>query len=508
MVAHSKHAAARRARTGGAGHYLTVSTLGLMTAASIVTSLRGLSLMAKEELTMFVYIGFSTFLFLIPAGLVAAELGGAFGNRAGGLYVWVAEAFGKPTGFVTMFLSWVQNIVWYPAGLSFASAAAAFAIGRPRLASDHVYVGLFIIIAFWLCTFAALVSNRFAAKVTKYGFLLGTVIPGVILLAGFLAWLLSHQQIGWSEASSQAVSVEQAGHPHPRLFPYITGLSGLSFLAGILLNFAGVESQAVHAMELKNPKTGYPMVIAIAALLSFGIFTLGSLAIAGILPYKEINIESGVFDAFNRLSTTLLHASWPVRLISLLVCYGALGGVLAWIIGPSRGLLATARDGMLPPFMQKTNRSGVQSNILIIQGVVVTVIASLYLFMSDVSTVYFLISALAVSLYIIVYMIMYASAIRLRYTQPGLPRAFKIPGGTAGMWGVAGVGFLAVAFAFVLSFVPPAQLPVGSPALYVALVAAGAIVFTGAPLLVERFKKPSWKRYTETSQAPPSRRDT
>ncbi|MFC3981696.1 APC family permease [Streptosporangium jomthongense] len=501
-MTHSKHAAGGPA---GSGAHLTVWTLGLMTAASIITSLRGLSLMAKEELTMFVYIGFSTFLFLIPAGLVAAELGGAFGDRAGGLYTWVAEAFGKPTGFIAMFLSWVQNIVWYPAGLSFASAAAAFAVGGPRLASNHVYVGLFIIIAFWLCTFAALVSNRFAAKVTKYGFLLGTVVPGVILLAGFLAWLLSHQQIGWNDATSQAVSFERNDHSHPRLFPYITGLSGLSFLAGILLNFAGVESQAVHAMELRNPRTGYPLVIAIAAALSFCIFTLGSLAIAGVLPYKEINIESGVFDAFERLSTTLLHASWPVRLLSLLICYGALGGVLAWIIGPSRGLLVTARDGMLPPFMQRTNRRGIQINILIIQGVVVTVIASLYLFMSNVSTVYFLISALAVSLYIIVYMIMYASAIRLRYTRPDLPRSFRIPGGMAGMWAVAGIGFLAVAFAFVLSFVPPAQLPVGSPGLYVALVAAGAIVFTGAPLVIERFKRPSWKRYAQAATPP---RDT
>ncbi|GHH63779.1 putative transporter [Streptosporangium violaceochromogenes] len=377
-MAHSK-----RARQRGTRRRLTVSTLGVMTAASIVTSLRGLSLMAKEELTMFVYIGFSTFLFLIPAGLVAAELGGAFGERAGGLYVWVAEAFNRPAGFVAMFLSWVQNIVWYPAGLSFASAAAAFAVGRPRLAGDHVYVGLFIIIAFWLCTLAALVGNRFAGGVTKYGFLLGTVIPGLILLAGFLAWLLSDQTIGWSEATSPAVAVAEDGHAHPRWFPYLTGLSGLSFLAGILLNFAGVESQAVHAMDLRNPRSGYPMVIAIAALLSFGIFTLGSLTIAGILPYREINIESGVFDAFDRLSVTLLHTSWPVRLISVLICYGALGGVLAWIIGPSRGLLATARDGLLPPFMQKTNRNGVQINILVIQGVIVAVIASIYLFLTS-----------------------------------------------------------------------------------------------------------------------------
>jgi amino acid transporter len=472
--------------------FMTVSTLGFMTAAAIVTSLRGLPLMAEEEMTMFIYIGFATVLFLIPAGLVAAELGGAFGNRAGGLYVWVGEAFGKKAGFVAIFLSWVQNIIFYPTGLSFAAAAAAFAINRPDLAQNGKYVGLFTVIAFWLCTLVALVSNRFAGKVTQYGFLAGTVVPGLILIAFFLWWVFSGRTVGWSAATDAAVSVTKDGHSHPRWFPLITSLGGLAFLAGILLNFAGVESQAVHATELRDPKRGYPVVIMIAAGVSFAIFTLGALAVAGILPYNQINLNTGVFDAFRDASSAALGTTWIVPVLSVLICYGALGGVLAWITGPSRGVLATAHDGMLPPFMQRVNKAGVQRNILLIQGVVVTILSALYLVMDDVSTVFFLITAMAVSLYIIVYMMMYAAAIRLRYTKPNLNRSFTVPGGITGMWVVAGIGFLAVAFAFVLAFVPPSQLPIGNPATYVLLVAGGAIVFTAAPLVVERFKKPSW----------------
>ncbi|MEV4889003.1 amino acid permease [Nonomuraea sp. NPDC055795] len=481
---------------GQSARYMAVSTLGLVTAASIVTSLRGLAMMAKEELTMFAYIGFSTFLFLIPVGLVAAELGGAFGKREGGLYVWVGEAFGKRTGFVAIFLTWVQNIVWYPTGLTFAAVAAAFAIGKPDLASDHVFIGIFIVVAFWLCTAVALVSNHFATKVAKYGFMAGTVVPGIILIALFVAWIATGHDAGWNEATNQAVATVTDGHAHPRWFPYITGLAGLAFLSGILLNFAGVESQAVHASELKDPKRGYPIVIMIAAAVAFAIFTLGALAVAGILPYRQIDVTTGVFDALSAAFTTLMSLSWPVQVLAVLICYGALGGVLAWITGPSRGVLATAKDGLLPPVMQKTNKAGVQRNILLIQAVIVSVFALLYLLMDNVNTVFFLISAMAVSLYIIVYMLIYASAIRLRYTQPDLPRSFRVPGGMTGMWLVAGIGFLAVAFAFVLAFVPPSQLPIGSPALYVGLVAAGAIIFTGAPLVIERLAKPSWKPHT------------
>jgi len=91
-------------------------------------------------------------------------------------------------------------------------------------------------------------------------------------------------------------------------------------------------------------------------------------------------------------------------------------------------------------------------------------------------------------------MLMYAAAIRLRYTQPDLPRPFKIPGGKAGMWIVAGVGSVAVACSLLVSFFPPTQLAVGNSTVYVALVAGGLIVFVAAALLIYHFRKPSWRQ--------------
>ena len=113
--------------------------------------------------------------------------------------------------------------------------------------------------------------------------------------------------------------------------------------------------------------------------------------------------------------------------------------------------------------MKKTNKNGSQINILLIQGCIVTVLSSLYIVMKDVSVAFFLLSALTIGLYLIMYMLMYAAGIRLRYTQPQLPRSYRVPGGNAGMWIIGGGGFLAVLFAFTVTFFPPSQLPVGSP---------------------------------------------
>jgi amino acid transporter len=100
---------------------------------------------------------------------------------------------------------------------------------------------------------------------------------------------------------------------------------------------------------------------------------------------------------------------------------------------------------------------------------------------------------MTISLYLIMYMLMYAAAIRLRYSQPDLKRSYRVPFGIAGMWTIAGVGFAGVAFAFVVSFFPPSQLPVGSPSLYVGLVVAGTLLFTGLPLVIGMLRQPSWR---------------
>ena len=134
-----------------------------------------------------------------------------------------------------------------------------------------------------------------------------------------------------------------------------------------------------------------------------------------------------------------------------------------------------------------------QINILILQGAIVTVLSLAYFVMSDVSVAFFLLSAVTITLYLIMYMLMYAAAIRLRYSQPTLPRSYRVPGGNVGMWTVAGVGFAGVGFAFVVGFFPPSELPVGSPTLYVGLVAGGTVVFTGLPLLIGLLKRASWR---------------
>ena len=46
--------------------------------------------------------------------------------------------------------------------------------------------------------------------------------------------------------------------------------------------------------------------------------------------------------------------------------------------------------------------------------------------------------------------------------------------------------------AFLFSFIPPGQIPVGSPAVYVGILIAGTVIFSGIPLLIYSMRKSSW----------------
>ena len=461
--------------------YLGVFALAMMNVATVM-SLRGLPMMAEEGLTMFFYILFSSLLFLIPVSLVSAELATGW-PQTGGVYRWVKIAFGARTGFVAIWLQWLQNVVWYPTVLSFAAGALSYLFFDNTLAENRFFNFAIIVIVFWLATLVNFKGVKLAGKLTTIGVIGGTIIPGLLIISLGIIWWLSGNPLEFLKAAPGETVT---------FLPNFSKFSTVAFLGGIILLFAGMEVQAVHVADMENPAKEYPKAIFIAMFIIIIIFTLGSLSISAVMPASDISLNAGIMQAFKELFTKF-GIGWLLPVMGFLAAFGALAGVLAWIAGPSKGLLATATDGDLPPFMAKVNKYGVQQNILIIQGVIVTGLAFVFLIMPNVSSAYFVLSVLTVSPYLVMYLILYATFIKLRYSQPDVKRAYMLPGGKVGMWLVGGIGTLAVLFAFIIGFFPPAQLEIGSPTFYVWFLISGVVVFVALPVIIGRLKKPEWK---------------
>ena len=91
-------------------------------------------------------------------------------------------------------------------------------------------------------------------------------------------------------------------------------------------------------------------------------------------------------------------------------------------------------------------------------------------------------------------MLMFAAAITLRYKLPAAERPFRLGRrGNGLMWLLGGVGFLGSLLAFILSFIPPGQIAVGSNAMWYSVLVIGCIIVVAAPLIIYAMRKPSWK---------------
>jgi amino acid transporter len=321
---------------------------------------------------------------------------------------------------------------------------------------------------------------RVSGWISSLTALLGTLIPiSLIIILGI-----------WWVATGHPTQIEFS---MKALLPNLTSINQLVLLSGVLLGLSGLEMSAVHAREVANPRSSYPKAIFLSAALVILFAVFGSLAIASVVPANQIQLASGGLEAFRYLFDEI-GMPWAVPLLAAIVTFGALGMMSTWIIGPSRGLFATAEHGDLPPIFQRTNEHGMPIAILIAQALIVTALSSVFLFMPSVNSSYWILVALSSMFYMIMYILMFLAAIRLRKRTHSQPNAYQVPGGTKGLWAICAMGICGAGFGFVIGFFPPSQLDTGSVYQLETFLIGGTLLFCGLPFLIYAMRKPHWRR--------------
>ena len=467
--------------TAGTVAKISVATLAIMNITAVV-SLRGLPSEATYGLSSAFYYLFAAIVFLIPTAMVAAELAAMFSDKQGGVFRWVGEAFGPRVGFLAIWLQWIESTIWYPTVLTFGAVSFAYiglnGASDAALASNKTFTLVTVLAIYWIATFIAMKGIGWVGKISKWGGLIGTIIPaGLLIVLGI-------------------IYIATGGHNYMDMqqsfFPDLTKLDNLVLASSIFLFYAGMEMMGVHVMDINNPSRNYPKAIIIGSLATVCIFVLGTFALGVIIPAKDINLTQSLligFDNFFRY----FHIPWAGPVIAGALMLGVLASVLTWVAGPSKGIFTVGKAGYLPPFFQKSNSHGVQRNILLVQGGIVTLLSLLFVVMPSVQSFYQILSQLTILLYLIMYMLMFAAAIVLRYKMKDAERPFRLGKGNALMWILGVVGFSGSLLAFVLSFIPPGQINTGSNTVWYTVLIAGCIIMVIIPIIIYALRKPSWR---------------
>ena len=361
-----------------------------------------------------------------PQALVAAELATAFPSD-GGSIAWVLAGLGPTAGFVNaanVLAQGATNLPLYP--VLFASYVAGLAPALPPLALLGVKAACLAIAVG--CNAAGVLAVSQAATA------LSLLVQAPFVALPIVAAVRGAPAFDWSAVLS--------------VIPGWTANASL-FVATLCWNSAGWLTVGNIASEVKRPQAAFPAGAAVAVLL-VALNYIVPVAIGVALAPDATAWTTGYFST---LGANV--APWLGVWVTVGAAMSCLNNFLPQLSTAARALRFTALYGMLPlPLLSRSVRvggvgggggSGARTPLpaILVEAVIVGLLMN---FGFDVLVV------LSVLFYNVSAALQFAAFLRLRYTQPALPRAFAVPGGLAGAWLTVLVFYAVLAISLYASF--------------------------------------------------------
>ena len=353
----------------------------------------------------------------IPGVMQNSELISAI-PMEGGVYQWYKKSWGAYWGFQ---LGWLEWVTWmFDAALYPTLLAEYFIIFIWPEAPFHVAWGLTLSVI-WLTVFVNIRGIDFVGPL--FNILIWMQIIPVIFII--------YYGIGFID-----LNVYGALHLPPE-----TDLTQAVVFALIfgMWNFSGYSGLAAAADEIEDTKTNYPKALVITLMIS---------VVAYVIPLMIGIAVDPNWDQWNEAQLNLVALAlggtafaWWFNLAAQTSNFGLINGEMLLM---SHLLKAISDDGHLPSHISKTNlKYGTPVGALVTQGLVLSIMTMGMNFV-DLLVVGTWIS---IPLYIIGFFVF----ISLRYTQPDLPRPFKVSGGMIFPWITVIVPTIIALFIFIYS---------------------------------------------------------
>ena len=412
-----------------------LDTAFLMLAAIIV--LDTLGAVSSYGAQTFTWLIVMVIFFLLPYGLLTAELGSTFPEE-GGPYVWVKLAFGRAAAAVVSVMYWVDNPIWL-AGTLAITAMATFSTFFITLSLAWQYV--FGLIFVWAGIGTVIMALKFGKWVATAG-----AVVRVVLMAFFTLTVVIY-------AIQHGVHGFGAGAFKPTWPVFLLAAPILIF------DLEGFELPSAASEELRNPRKDVPFAIVRSGIGTVLFYGVPILAILLVLPAAQLSNVSGFLDALKTVfvvygghtasSGAVLTGAGKVLadIAAIGVIFGLLSSGVVWLIGSDRTQAVAGFDGAAPRWMGHfSKRLGTPIAVNLLSGVVSTGILVLALTLTSGNSAKYFSAALGlvISMVTITYVLIFPAVIRLRYRYPDVPRPYRIPGGTIGLWVV---GILTTAWA-------------------------------------------------------------
>jgi len=357
--------------------------LGMIGAvALIVSSLAGSGVIAlPQQLAFTGSITLVSFI-LVTIGalfltLVYVRAGSRFDDPSPtALATYVNPILGAKSGFFYVYGNLISNVSILIAGLGYMEMFV------PQL-KHPVILGITVIVLIWV--FIAL-SLRGAGIITKIvsitvAFLLLSVI--ITAVAGWFDFDLTQFNDNWNVSGKKE------------------GMAIMSGFAVLIFAYVGVESVATNNVYIRNPKKIVPIATITGFIIVAIIYIVSTTVIEGMFSARDIQNAPASFAMSMQKITGSVAIGDAVSIVMAIAC---LASFLVWNLSSASAAKTSADNGFLPKAYSFTNKHGINSKGLVINGIIMTILQGILMLLgSNVATAFNITVTLSVLLLLFPY---------------------------------------------------------------------------------------------------------
>jgi len=379
-----------------------------------------------------------SFLVTTLTAMAYAELSSAFPETGGG-YLWVKTAFREPIGFLGGWLGWFGHCIvcsFYVVALPLYLVRFARPFTGVLPYEDWVVRGiaLAVLSVFIYINYRGTKTTGRSSAIVTVGLV---ALVAVYVVAG-LVWMARNP-----DSIGNFDPFLPTGAYHPVVLILMS--MGLTFIV-----FEGYEIIAQTGEEVRHPEKNIPRASWITLAVATTVFVLVAIVTIASVGNTECGrSEYAVLCGAEQVFAPF--ASWGLGLAVLGVALGSLAALNSMVFSSSRVAFAMGRDGAMPRIFGRLNAAhrtpatAILASALVIGFMIVSL---------DVIQI----AASADLMFLLLFTLVNAAAIKLRRTHPNVPRPYKIPLFPA--IPILGLGTQAV-LAVALALVAPLAVAIG-----------------------------------------------
>ena len=332
--------------------------------------------------------------------------------KAGGSYNYVKRAFGEYAGFLTGWFDYITNAI---APAFFCIVISEYVtILVPSLKNQTTVLAIAFLIAFTLLHATGVKNGSIVQQITS--------VIKVVFFVGFIIACFMYSGMKLNPVENDTSLLEMG---------VIIGF--FKSLQMVLGSYDGWNSGCFFAEEDENPSKNIPKSLYTGAIIVIVIYVVINMAFLYVLPVSALaNSPLAASDV-----AKAVFGNNGAIIVTIIAIFSIISILNAFMMIPARILYGMSRDGF---FIQKgtmVNKGGTP--------IVTLLISSSFTLLLIIIGSFEVLFSLATFMSVIVWGLAYCALIKLRISEPNLPRPYK-------SWGYPWTTIIMILFSLALFF--------------------------------------------------------